>query len=227
MQHSLNMKALLTTGIVSVALMSSVAIAPAGATLIDRGNGLIYDNDLNITWLQDANLAATNQFGLTGGEISSTGRMGRFTANDWITGMNAANYKGFNDWRLPTTKQPDATCSDQLGDQTSGFGCTGSEMGHLFNIEGVTHATPGLFENVQVPFYWSDTTPYAFTFFHGGQFTDSSSDPNGAWAVRSGDVSAVPEPSTIFLLGSGLVGLIGYRMKKARAYAKYGHFVRN
>ena len=61
MQHSLNLKALLTTGIVSVALMSSVAVAPVGATLIDRGlfdadrilGGdtvrLVYDNDLNIT----------------------------------------------------------------------------------------------------------------------------------------------------------------------------------
>ena len=29
----------------------------AGASLFDRGNGLIYDDDLNITWLQNANYA--------------------------------------------------------------------------------------------------------------------------------------------------------------------------
>ncbi len=30
----------------------------AQATLIDRGSGLIYDDELNITWLQDANYGA-------------------------------------------------------------------------------------------------------------------------------------------------------------------------
>ena len=29
------------------------------AELIDRGGGLIYDTDLDITWLQDANYAST------------------------------------------------------------------------------------------------------------------------------------------------------------------------
>ena len=30
----------------------------AQATLIDRGGGLIYDSVLNVTWLQNANLAS-------------------------------------------------------------------------------------------------------------------------------------------------------------------------
>jgi hypothetical protein len=37
-----------------------------------------------------------------------------------------------------------------------------------------------------------------------------------AWAVHSGDVSAVPIPTAIWLFGSGLLGLIGVaRTKKA------------
>lgn len=36
----------------------------AQAALHDRGGDLIYDDVLNITWLRDANLAATNTFGL-------------------------------------------------------------------------------------------------------------------------------------------------------------------
>ena len=155
------MKALLTKGIVSFALLTSVAVAPAGATLIDRGNGLIYDDHLNITWLQDANLAATNQFGLiqsgsiipSAGKIGSHGRMDWVAANNWVAGMNAANYKGFNGWRLPTTTQPDDGCSLQVpfaGHPDQGFfsGCTGSEMGHLFYGDGISFAAPGLFSNV-------------------------------------------------------------------------------
>jgi len=42
---------------------------------------------------------------------------------------------------------------------------------------------------------------------------------HAVWAVRDGDVGTapVPDPSTILLLGSGLVGLIGYGMRKAQA----------
>ena len=71
----------------------------------------------------------------------------------WIKAMNTANYLGFTDWRLPTTAQPDATCSLQnfLGfpGQSGGTGCTGSEMGHLFNVERVPAAAPFPFVSVQ------------------------------------------------------------------------------
>ena len=83
------------------ALLAGLAFSGAAqATLIDRGGGLIYDDVLNLTWLQNANLAATNTFGVSG--IQSNGTMTWDTANQWITAMNAADYLGYNDWRLPT-----------------------------------------------------------------------------------------------------------------------------
>jgi hypothetical protein len=35
------------------------ASMPTSAAMVDRGGGMIYDDVLNVTWLQDANFAAT------------------------------------------------------------------------------------------------------------------------------------------------------------------------
>jgi hypothetical protein len=84
------------------ALVAGLALSGAAqAVLVDNGGGLIYDSTNNITWLQDANLAASDNMGVTGvhadGSVDSW-----FTAIDYIAAMNAANYLGHSDWRLPT-----------------------------------------------------------------------------------------------------------------------------
>ena len=209
------------------AAIFSVITLPTQAALIS----VVYDDHSNIGWVTDANLALTNQFGLalsilerdnTANTVGSTGRMTWANAQAWITGMNTANYMGASDWRLPETQLiPDPSCLQPQGI----LFCTGSEMGHLYYEEGVTVSTPGPFSNVQDGSYWS-STEYApdpnkvwrFRFLNGvqseGNKINSSAIGFYAWAVRSGDVSAVPVPAAVWLFGSGVIGLVGIARKR-------------
>jgi hypothetical protein len=191
-------------------------VRDAQATLIDRGSGLIYDTVLDITWVQDANLCVT-----LGNCVSSiTGAMTWDDANAWATNLI---YQGFDDWRLPTTTQPDPTCSNQLSvggfpDQGFGSNCTGSEMGDMYynNLGGTAGdnliSNQGLFTSVG-SHYWSGTefapNPVAawfFVFGDGGQTGVNKDVAFFAWAVRDGDVLSVPEPGSVLLFWGGSWG---------------------
>ena len=55
-----------------------------------------YDPNLNITWLRDWNVNGLQDWGTQGA---------------WAAGLTVGTFSG---WRLPTTTQPDATCSSQF-----------------------------------------------------------------------------------------------------------------
>jgi len=63
--------------------------APAKASLINMGDGTIYDTDLHLSWLQNASMNGTMTWG---------------NAVTWADNLVVA---GFDNWRLPTTLQPD------------------------------------------------------------------------------------------------------------------------
>jgi len=82
-----------------------------------------YDTVLDITWLADANLAATTTFGVTG--IGSNGVMNWSKANEWIAAMNVAGYLGKGNWRLPRVTDTGAVGCN--------FGFTGTDCGYNVN----------------------------------------------------------------------------------------------
>lgn len=161
---------------------------PADATLIDRGNEMIYDSDLNITWLQDANYAKTSHYYHAYYDISGLdpdmyeyvhdstwgwyySYKGNFRnwhdANNWAQNLV---YGGYDDWRLPTTTDGYRPFSDKWD-----YNITSSEMGHLYYVtlgnkgyldkDGNVNpdwglANTGPFTNVQKFFYWSDKSNY-------------------------------------------------------------------
>ena len=164
------------------------------------GGQVVNDTDLNITWLANANLAATNTFGITGYVIyPGFGWMTWATAKAWIGAMNTANYLGYSDWRLPTS------------DTCTGFNCTGSEMGHLYYNElggvgypvlaTVHNDNYNLFSNIVQSSYFSGTEYQGtggarnFYFDTGNQGAGGIYNVSYAWAVRDGQVSTVPVPA--------------------------------
>lgn len=193
----------------------------ADAALMSRLGGLAYYDDVaDLTWLADANAARTSGYAIGG-------RMTWIDANAWVAGLDVMGVSG---WRLPDTLQPDASCGSQINGASSGFGCTGSEMGNLFyNVLGgetgtsitTTHnANYDLFSNVQSNYYWSSTqypgtlTAWLFNMSNAYQYNFGISNRFYAWAVQSGDVSAVPVPPAVWLFGSGLLGLAGVARRK-------------
>ncbi len=120
----------------------------ARAELATPMDGQVYDSNLLIWWLEDANLAGSlclsdpdgvwdrfNPVNFTKQEIcNQSGVMERRDGQPFIDHLNAENYLGFSNWRLPETPTPDPSCSVQAGQNSYGIGCTGSEMGNLHYV---------------------------------------------------------------------------------------------
>jgi hypothetical protein len=204
-------------------------VGGAQAALFDRGNGLIYDDIFNITWMSDMNYVATS--GYSGSGVLTNGLIDWYAATTWAEGLN---YGGFSDWRLPTLVPDDPTCTswsyrDPRGPESFGLNCRGGELSHLFveyfgnqpNMSVQSSSkTPeqqgnfDLFINVGHG-YWSSTSDTNYPSICAWDFTSYNGTQNGcggktyggllAVAVRDGDVPA-PSSVALSLLGLALLG---------------------
>ncbi len=191
-------------------------VGNVNAALINRGGGLIYDDVLDITWLQDANYANTSGY-------DSDGRMSWDAAVAWADQLV---FGGYDDWRLASM--------DVNGDDTivncngaSESACRDNEYGYMYyqnlggnlgdDLRGDQTVDDFTINNIH-SVYWSGTlyplfpnTAWLFGFGSGNQNGDVKDNNCYAWAVMDGDVAPVPIPSAIWLLGSALIGLVGVR----------------
>jgi len=205
----------LGTAIRAIATACSLAaLGAAGSTsaaLLDRGPFLLYDDVLEITWTRHADLPGSSGLNPAG-------------ARTWAANLV---YAGHDDWRLPyaSVSSGNVAGSDVVPcERFSEFACVDNEMGYMFYYNlggrrlddktGNQSAVGGQQLTGIRPVYWSGSDfltsgTWFFTFDSGGQnIGDFSNNRFSAWAVRAGDSSYfVPEPSTVLLIGLGMVGL--------------------
>lgn len=109
---------------------------PAWADFINMGGGLIYDTNLNVTWLQDANYAMSSGY-------DADGRLSYADAQAFVASLTVSGVSG---WRLPTfdpnNARPDTPTST-------------NEFGSLWAVlEGYPAVFGSIDENTDVsPFY--------------------------------------------------------------------------
>lgn len=203
----------------------------AEAALVDRGNGMVYDSSLHVTWLADWDFAVTSGYaaahvgGTGASQIAANGTMGWDAANSWAGNLL---YEGFNGWRLPDHGQ------------CYGFNCVSGELAHLFyndlggragqsilNSTGDTAletANLALFKNVKAFGVWlgpeygpGSPAAWFFTTGVGSQNVIGKSPGLNAILVRDGDVaSAIPEPQASALMLTGLLLVVAGTMRRPR-----------
>lgn len=124
------MSRFICTALTFLAFASSLA-----AAVHDRGGGLLYDDVLKVTWLQDANYAQTSG-------AHPTGRMSWAQANAWVAGLvfhDPVRKRDLRGWRLPTVApQGSAFNHDFRRDGTTdeGYNIVGahSQLGFMYYV---------------------------------------------------------------------------------------------
>lgn len=171
----------------------------AQASLIDRGNGLFYDTDYNITWYDNSHM------------------MSWVDATNWAASINVGGVTG---WKLPSASPRAGYAMDDISHLWL------VETGHFdpyipvppFSTirKGYSYWTSDLAGNGQWAWFISPGNGYG-DMTGTAKAMGMTSWSNFVVLEHSGDVGApVPIPAAVWLLGSGLLGLWGIKRKSIK-----------
>ena len=202
----------------------------ANAALIDRGGGLIYDTDLNITWLSDANYAETSGYiaALYGATYRPEPGMTLADAQTWVENLT---YGGYSDWRLPSARNSDGTGPSGTPYASGFLNSHDGELAHLYDELGGSLNSPLFINTSSSPYFWTSTpTGIGNGWDNNWVFVGSGSPENAymndwatenyfvAWAVRDGDSNPVPDSALPTMLIGAVWGMgLCLRQKAVRA----------
>ncbi|WP_445372372.1 hypothetical protein ACH518_06945 [Methylomonas sp. HW2-6] len=225
--------------LLAVAMAATINLTDAQAALLDRGGGMLYDTVLNVTWLQDANYANTSGYDADGKmnwyEAMAWAEQLEFGGfGDWrlasIKPVNGIAYNenfsndGSTDYSWNVTS-PNSELGYMyfvnLGLTAYQFpdGSDNPNFGIFRDGRTGGQTDVGLVKNLQSGDYWSGNevpsrTDEAWFFpttigMQQTWYKNNLASSMYAWAVRDGDVAAVPLPGAVWLFGAGLAGLLG------------------
>jgi hypothetical protein len=207
---------------IGAAALVACGLSPSQASaalLLSQDGTAVYDTVNNVSWLADADLAASNRFGLpvcTGSGtqpcVNPSGSMSYQAAAAWVQAMNAANYLGHTNWQLPTTPTADSGCTkiNPAGGGNFGFNCSLGALGSLYynalGLKSPNTAVPipsntfGSFSNFQPFLYWSRSSAGAsgyFSFSFNNGFKGANTAPNFLYVLPmiAGKISGTPAAS--------------------------------